>query len=197
MKIGILGLHGSKDEHAKIIEQLGHMVVFLKNKNDFAQLDGIILPGGESTSFGRLLEWSRIKNILKTKILEENIPVFGTCAGSILLASSGSEYCIGALNMKIDRNAYGRQVDSFSDTICIQTNKKKENKTFHAIFIRAPKIKDIQSDIEILAEYKNSPVLVRSKTSPRLAATFHPELTNDHTIHKIFIDMIQKHQLEK
>jgi 5'-phosphate synthase pdxT subunit len=187
-KIGILALHGSREEHAKAMEKLGYDIVFLREEKDFKNISGIILPGGESSSFGRLLEWSGIRNILEKKILEENIPTFGTCAGAILLAKKGSEYSIGAIDIEIDRNAYGRQVDSFSEEIEIRGESEK----FHALFIRAPKIIATGESVEILAKERENPVLVQNSQKNILVSTFHPELTNDTRIHEIFAEMIEK-----
>ena len=183
--IGILGIHGSREEHAEKMQQLGCKTIFLRNKKDFENIDGIILPGGESTAFKLLLEKTGIENILKEYIIEKKIPTFGTCAGSILLSSSATKNNLNILDIEIDRNAYGRQIDSFSDEIKIEGLKNQ----FHAIFIRAPQIASVGTNIKILAEYKNKPVLVQSENI--LAATFHPELTNDLRVHEIFLEMIQ------
>jgi len=182
--IGILGIHGSREEHAEKMQELGCETVFLRNINDFENIDGIILPGGESTSFMLLLKKTGIENILKEYILERNIPTFGTCAGSILLSSFRTKNKINALDITIDRNAYGRQIDSFSDEIHI----KGEDRLFHAIFIRAPQISRVGKNITVLAEYKKNPVLIEYKNI--LAATFHPELTDDIRIHQLFLDSI-------
>lgn len=196
-KIGILGLHGSREEHAVAMKILGYKTVLLRKKEDFSDISGIILPGGESSSFGRVLKWSGLENILKEKILQEKIPVFGTCAGAILLAKKGSDYSIGAIDIEIDRNAYGRQIDSFAQDIIIQGEEKK----FHALFIRAPKIVKINTDrinredvesVEILSKESENPVLVRDTKKKILVATFHPELTKDTRIHEIFVRMIEE-----
>ena len=185
--IGILGIHGSREEHAEKMQQLGFETIFLREKEDYKNISGIILPGGESSSFGRLLEWTETRKILEKKIKEEHIPVFGTCAGAILLAQKGSEYSLQALDIDIDRNAYGRQVDSFSDEVEIKGNPEK----FHAVFIRAPKITRVGEDIEVLAKEGNTPVLVRDNQKNILASSFHPELTSDTRIHEIFAKMIK------
>ncbi len=179
-------MHGSREEHAEKMQQLGCETIFLRNEKDFEGIDGIILPGGESTSFKLLLEKTGLEKTLKKYIDEKKIATFGTCAGIILLSSSGTKNNMNVLDIAIDRNAYGRQIDSFSDEIEIEGFSKK----FHAIFIRAPQIKSIGENIKVLARYDNKPILVQSENI--LAATFHPELTNDKRIHEIFYNMIIK-----
>lgn len=181
--IGILGVHGSREEHALALKSLGAKSIFLRSPKDFTTIDGIILPGGESTSFGRLLQWSNLLEPLKNAIFKQNLPVLGTCAGAILLSSEGSEYGLGALDIEINRNAYGRQVDSFSENILLENDPQP----FHAIFIRAPQILSCGKEVNILASYNASPVLVQQKN--RIACTFHPELTHDFRIHERFLTL--------
>lgn len=188
MKIGILGVHGSREEHAEKMQQLGCDTCFIRSLEDLEGIDGIILPGGESTSFGRLMNWSGIYTAIQNKIVKEHLPVFGTCAGAILLSASGSDFSMGALDIAVDRNAYGSQVESFSDEVFIPMF----HDTFHSLFIRAPKIVSVGESVEVLAEYNTSPVLVRSREFPFLASTFHPELTSDIRIHSFFLNMIEK-----
>lgn len=185
--IGILGMHGSREEHAQMMEKLGYETRFLRSKQDFSDISGIILPGGESTSFGRLLDWTGTKEVFQMKVLQEKLPVFGTCAGSILLAKEGSEYSIGALDITVDRNAYGRQIDSFSEEVTV----KNFLSPFHAVFIRAPKIAKVSEDLEILAEHDGNPIVVKDSERNILVSTFHPELTTDTRIHEIFAQMVE------
>ena len=192
--IGILGMHGSREEHAAMMESLEYKTVLLREKEDYKNISGMILPGGESTSFGRLLEWTDTKKIFEQKILEEHLPVFGTCAGAILLSQKGSEYGINAIDIDVNRNAYGRQTESFSEDIVIKGIENNFQK-FHAIFIRAPQINRIGKDLIVLAEYKNMPILVQDTTKNTLVSTFHPELTTDNRIHKIFADMVENHRV--
>jgi len=187
--IGILGIHGSREEHARAMQRLGFETIFLREKEDYSEISGIILPGGESSSFGRLLEWTDTRQILTQKIFQENIPVFGTCAGAILLASKGSEYSLGAVDIDIDRNAYGRQIDSFSENLEI-SEIREESQKFHALFIRAPKIIRVGESVEVLAKHEENPVLIRDSQKKILVSTFHPELTEDTRIHEIFAEMI-------
>lgn len=186
-KIGILGAHGSREEHEKIMSRLGCEICFLRTQADFFEIDGIILPGGESTSFGRLIHWSGIESSLRACILEKKIPVLGTCAGAILLAFAGSEYSLGAIDIEVQRNAYGRQVDSFSESLYLINDPVP----FHSVFIRAPQIVRVGENVEVLAKYNEQPVLVRENNV--LACTFHPELTMDDRVHRIFMDMIDKY----
>ncbi len=186
MLIGILGVHGSREEHANHIHRLGAQTRFVRNSEDLKGIDGIIFPGGESTSFGRLMQWSGFAEVLTHKIVNEKLPVFGTCAGAILLSNSGSEFSMHALDIVVDRNAYGRQVDSFSEEISIPLFP---DKPFHCIFIRAPKIASVGANAHVLARYNDYPILVQSISHPILAATFHPELTDDARIHEYFLNL--------
>lgn len=190
--IGILGMHGSREEHAAMMHKLGYDTIFLREEKNYKNISGIILPGGESTSFGKLLKRTNTRKILEKKILQDHIPVFGTCAGAILLSQKGSDYCLKALDININRNAYGTQIQSFSDEI----NIKNFSSPFHALFIRAPQIESIgksaEKNIEILAEYNNQIVLAHDIKNNILVSTFHPELTSDTRIHKIFADMVEK-----
>lgn len=184
--VGILAAHGSREEHAHMMNTLGCDTIFLRSPQDFEGIDGIILPGGESPSFGRLLKWSNMRDIMIEYISERKVPVFGTCAGAILLAKTGSEYALKSIDMDIDRNAYGRQVDSFSDEIEIQGCNTK----FHGVFIRAPKITRAGENLTILASYNNDPILVQEGNV--LSSTFHPELTKDTRVHEIFLEMMNR-----
>lgn len=186
--IGILGVHGSREEHAHHMQKLGFETRFIRKKEDGEGIVGLIFPGGESTSFGRLMDWSGIREMLIEKIVTEKIPVLGTCAGAILLSSAGSEYSMNVLDITVDRNAYGSQVDSFSDEVYIPILEEY----FHSIFIRAPKIVGYGPSVEVLAEYNNTPILVQNQEHTIMAATFHPELSDSLQIHRIFADMITK-----
>ncbi len=169
LKIGVLALQGAFFEHIQILKKLRVKIYEVRTKNDLKNLDGLIIPGGESTTMNLLI--GEIKTAMK------KLPIFGTCAGAILLAQQG------LIDMDVERNAYGSQLDSFED------NFKFKGIEFHGIFIRAPKIKKVGKNVEILARNsKNEIVLVRQ--NHYLASTFHPELTDDIKIHKYFLEMI-------
>jgi pyridoxal 5'-phosphate synthase pdxT subunit len=185
--IGILGMHGSREEHAEKMRSLGYGTIFVRSGKDFERISGLILPGGESTSFGLLLKWSNIQEIFAQKILQDRLPVYGTCAGAILLSKSGSNFSIGAIDIDVERNAYGRQIDSFKTDIFFPIFG---NSAFPSIFIRAPKISRAGTGCEILGEYEGNPILVRDTEKKVLVSTFHPELTSDNRIHELFSSMI-------
>ncbi len=188
MKIGILALQGAFIEHKRILDKLGVESIYIKQKEDLKDISGLILPGGESTAMGKLLREFDLLNLLKEKI-EGGLPVFGTCAGMILLAKKlvdDETVHLGVMNIEVKRNAYGRQLGSFRGNYGF---KGIEN-SVDMVFIRAPYVENIEKNVEILAEIDNKIVAVREKNM--LAISFHPELTEDSSIHRYFIEMIEK-----
>ena len=184
MKVGILALQGDVREHKRALAKLGAEPVEVKLPQDLDDIDALIMPGGESTTIGMLMR----KYKLDAKIMQKNkegMPIYGTCAGAILLAKEiiGSKQPKLALaDISIKRNDYGRQIDSFEADLSI-----KDIGEFKGVFIRAPIIKSFYNGAEILAEYKNNPVMMRQDNI--LITTFHPELTNDTRIHEYFLNM--------
>jgi 5'-phosphate synthase pdxT subunit len=186
--IGILALQGDFDKHSQMITSMGHRVVLVKTEENLSPCDGLILPGGESTTLVHLMKKHGLWDAVYGYGL--NRPVFGTCAGLIVLASEVvTDYVetLGLLNVSVSRNAYGRQVDSFIDTIDLRIGDEKN--TFEGIFIRAPKIVAFNGGVEALAWHKRDVVLVRNEHI--LAASFHPELTDDRRLHDYFIRIIE------
>jgi len=188
MRIGILGLQGSVEEHMLFLSNLvdNGSVKIVKNASDVNGLGGLIIPGGESTTIGKLLQRYKIDEAIKAN---KNLAIMGTCAGAILLAkeiAGSDQFTMGLMDMVVDRNAYGRQKESFESDLKIPS--LGEN-LFKAVFIRAPMIKVIGKDTEVLARNGDEPVLVRQ--GRYLACTFHPELTNDNRIHQYFLAMIK------
>lgn len=187
MKIAVLALQGAFAEHEKMLSQLGAQAVEIRQRKDIEQhFDGIIIPGGESTVMGKLLrELDLFEPVLD--MIKSGVPCFGTCAGLILLAqqiSNDSAVYFGVLPVKVKRNAYGRQLGSFS-----QTARFGES-VIPQVFIRAPYIEEVFDDeCEVLSEHEGFATAVRYKNI--LAAAFHPELTDDVTVHKYFLDMIK------
>lgn len=185
-RIGVLGLQGAIEEHQNVVNQLGYDCILVKTEEELNQVDAIILPGGESTSMGKQLDWFGLLQPLCKKIKEDKLPVFGTCAGMILLAKEIESYQnqirIGAMDIAVKRNAYGSQLDSFISEIDV---KGIENKV-PAVFIRAPRIETLSSNVEVLSSWDSHPILVKQENM--MAASFHPELTQDYSIHKLFID---------
>ena len=191
MKVGILALQGAFAEHAKVLDQLGVESVEIRNIDDFQQdqsdLSGLILPGGESTTMGKLLRDQNMLIPIREAILSE-LPVFGTCAGLILLAkeiSSQEECHLGTMDMVAERNAYGRQLGSFyTEAECKGVGQ------IPMTFIRGPIISSVGEDVEILARVDNQIVAAQEKNM--LVTSFHPELTDDVRLHQYFIEMCKE-----
>lgn len=187
MKIGILALQGAFQEHKNILDSLNVDNCLLKTKEQLEDIDGIILPGGESTAMGKLLRDFNILEPLKEKI-KNGLPVFGTCSGMILLAeklSNSETVHLGVMGIEVKRNAYGRQLGSFE----IEEDFKGINKKVKMVFIRAPYVENIKEGVEILATVNGNITAVREKNM--LAVSFHPELTNDTSVHEYFLDIIK------
>jgi 5'-phosphate synthase pdxT subunit len=187
-RIGVLALQGAFAAHAVVLERLGANVHEVRVPADLDECDGLVMPGGESTTMSKLLETSALFDPL-TKRLADGLPVFGTCAGMILLAAHVADArpdqrSFGAIDLDVQRNAYGRQVDSFETDVAVQGF----DRAFHAVFIRAPRVTRVGSAVEVLAVHDDVPVLVRSKTV--LAASFHPELSDDDRVHALFLDLV-------
>ncbi|MGA3193788.1 MAG: pyridoxal 5'-phosphate synthase glutaminase subunit PdxT [Terriglobales bacterium] len=182
MKIGVLALQGDFDAHRRRLEELGAEVVLVKKPEQFDGIDGLVIPGGESSTILKLLGregFEKLKEFVRLK------PSFGTCAGAILLANeveNPRQAGLGALDMTVRRNAYGRQLES-----SIREGKFR-NDPIEMVFIRAPKIERVGEGVEIIATEGNDPVLVRHGKT--LAATFHPELSDDRRIHEYFLGMV-------
>jgi len=190
--IGILALQGNYAMHQSTLERIGIVSIFVKYPHELNQCDGLIIPGGESTSMSKLIDAHQLRESLKNFSLKS--PIFGTCAGMILLSSSETSQHMAPLNIMdftVDRNAWGRQVHSFSHEINL--NLKDENIKFRASFIRAPKVQNIGSRIHILSYYKNEPILISDGN--HLAASFHPEMGHDSIIHQHYIRMINEQKI--
>src|ERR1044071_29350 len=181
-KIGVLALQGDFDAHRKRLEELGAEVVLVRNPEQLDELEGLVIPGGESSTFLRLLGEAgveQLKEFVRVK------PTFGTCAGAILLASeieNPKQSGLGVLDIRIRRNAYGRQLESSI------REGKFEDAPIEMVFIRAPKIERVGKGVEVMATEGNDPVVVRQ--GKVMAATFHPELSDDPRVHRAFLDLI-------
>lgn len=193
MRVGVLALQGGVSEHERALRGTDpHIEVHLiRNRAALETVDGIILPGGESTVQRRLLNRLNMTGGLRSCI-ERGVPVWGTCAGAILLARNISKEeeesgAVGTLDLEITRNWYGSQLESFVDPLAI---KGMEGSPFPGVFIRAPGIVKHGSSVEVLAWYQSLPVAVRQGNM--LATTFHPELVDDRRIHQLFLQMIQE-----
>lgn len=185
MKVGVLALQGDVREHAARIRDAGAVPVPVRTQSGLDGVDALVLPGGESTAIGMLLDQRDMLEPLRERI-GAGFPVFGTCAGLILLASrvgGGDVPRIGVLDAEVTRNAYGRQAESFETDIDVAAVG-----SVRAVFIRAPVIEEVGPDVQVLAELGGRPVLVRQGRV--LAGSFHPELTGDDRIHRYFLDEV-------
>lgn len=187
--IGILGMQGAIAEHQEILLQIPHTKTrIVKTAKDLDCIDGLILPGGESTAIGKLLDYFSLKEILQQKIIS-GLPVFGTCAGLILLAKNIENQTnthLATMDITVKRNGYGSQLDSFSTNLLIPTIDK--NMPIPLVFIHAPYITKTDKDVQILATLDNKIIAARQKNM--LVSSFHPELTCDLRFHQYFLSMI-------
>ena len=188
MKIGVLASQGAFAEHLTILRQLGVEAVPVRLPRELVGLDGLIIPGGESTSIAKLILGNDLAAKIK-KQAEDGLPVFGTCAGMILLANDVSDSTVpslGLLKVKVRRNAFGRQRDSFETELEIPALGEKP---FPGVFIRAPIIEKANSGVEILATLTDG-TIVAVRQDNIVASSFHPELTNDLRIHQYFLNIV-------
>jgi|SRR3989338_1751156 len=189
MIIGVLALQGDFKEHIEILKKCGVDAVEVRLPSDLNEVSGLVIPGGESTTIGKLLDSSGLHDSIVKKY-GKGMPIYGTCAGAILLAKKieGSDQPrLGLLDVNVKRNDYGRQLDSFEAPLDLRRIGK-----INGIFIRAPIISSIGKNVEILGKEKNNPVLIQQGNI--LASTFHPELTDDKRVHEYFIKMVRDSQ---
>ncbi len=190
MILGILGLQGDFYAHKKMGEKLGIETIIVRSPEDFEKIDGLIIPGGESTTITKLLFRYNLTNSLK-KFHKEGKPIFGTCAGMVLLAKKidnhPGQFSFGFIDISVKRNAYGRQIDSFEEDVSIPIIGKKP---FHGVFIRAPKISRVGKSVESLAKHNSDHILAREGNI--LVGSFHPELTEDVRIYEYFMEMVKQ-----
>jgi pyridoxal 5'-phosphate synthase pdxT subunit len=187
-RIGVLALQGAFAAHAEVVRRLGREPREVRLPHDLDECEALVMPGGESTTMSKLLETSQLFDPIAKRIAD-GMPVFGTCAGMILLARTvldgrDDQRSFDAIDIDVQRNAYGRQVDSFETDLTLHGQAEP----LHAVFIRAPRIVRMGADVTVLAEHDDTPVLVRSNTV--MAASFHPELTNDDRVHEMFLDLV-------
>lgn len=190
-RIGVLALQGGVEEHLKMLEQIeGVKPIAVKNKEELDDLDGLILPGGESTTIGNLLRTYELIDPIREKV-QEGLPIWGTCAGMILLAKeieNEDVHHLGVMDIKVRRNAYGRQLGSFQTSAII---KEISSEPLCLTFIRAPYVSEVKEpEVEVLL--KENGHIVACKQKNMLATAFHPELTKDCTFHKYFVEKFVK-----
>lgn len=188
MRIGVLALQGAFAEHIGVLKSLGMETAEIRTPEALAGVEGLILPGGESTTFGKLAAAFRLIEPLR-HMCRSGKPVWGTCAGMIFLAKEvrGDLPRIGVLDVRVKRNAFGRQVDSFEMDLDIPALRPPA--PFHGIFIRAPLIEEVGDGVEVLARLPDG-TIVAARQDNLLATSFHPELTGDNRFHQYFLDIV-------
>ncbi len=188
-KIGVLALQGNVREHARVLSRLGAEVLEVRKAEELDGLDGLVIPGGESTAIGRLIRLYGLEEALRR--FEQ--PVLGTCAGMILLARDAvdgvpGQLLLGAVDILVRRNGYGRQVASFEADLDLEGDEQP----LRGVFIRAPRVEQAGPEVEVLAELDGDPVLLRQGRF--LVAAFHPELTEDQRIHERFLELVREEE---
>ncbi len=196
MLVGVLALQGDFEAHARMLRALGAEVREVRVPADLAGLDGLVIPGGESTTIAKLARAFDLMDPLRERV-SAGMPALGTCAGMILLADRvrggvpGQE-TIGGLDITVRRNAFGRQVDSFEEDLHVQGL----DGTVHAVFIRAPWVEEVGEGVEVLAQVEAGPAegrIVAVREGPLLATSFHPEVGGDPRIHELFVELVNEH----
>ena len=187
--VGVLALQGAFAVHQQRLGECGVAARQVRTPDDLAAVDALVMPGGESTTMSKLLSTSGLFDVVAARI-EEGMPVFGTCAGMILLASEildgrPDQRSFGAIDIAVRRNGYGRQVDSFEADLDVPS---VGTEPFHGVFIRAPKVERVGDGVEVLASHQGVPVLLRHRRVS--VASFHPELSGDARLHRSFIDTL-------
>ena len=190
-KVGVLALQGDFAAHGAALERAGAQPVYVRERAQLGHIDGLIIPGGESTTMLKLMRYEGLFDDLAE--FGRRKPMFGTCAGAILMArevSHPSQESLGLIDIAVERNAYGRQIDS--RVVEIDTTDDFQQRTapgkLEAVFIRAPIIRGINASVSVLARYSGDPVLIEQ--GPHLVATFHPELTSDPRVHALFLEKL-------
>ncbi|KKO51614.1 pyridoxal 5'-phosphate synthase glutaminase subunit PdxT [Paenibacillus sp. DMB20] len=185
-KIGVLALQGAVEEHLNMIHEVGAVGIAIKRKEQLTGIDGIIIPGGESTTIGKMMKKYGFIEEIRLFAMSGK-PIFGTCAGLIVLANeidSGEEAHLSLMNMRVSRNAFGRQKESFETVLSI----KGIPQSVRAVFIRAPLIQEVGTGVEVLATIHDR--IVAARQGLLLATSFHPELTDDTSLHSYFLQMV-------
>jgi 5'-phosphate synthase pdxT subunit len=189
VSFGVLALQGAFAAHERALAEVGVATRQVRTPADLQQVDALVMPGGESTTMSRLLRTSGLFDDLKAR-LSDGMPVFGTCAGMILLAGDivdgrADQESFGVIDISVRRNGYGRQIDSFETDLAVEGCVAP----FHAVFIRAPKVEVAGPEVHVLASHEGVPVLARQGNV--MVASFHPELTHDSRLHQMFVDHSQ------
>ncbi|WP_228389316.1 pyridoxal 5'-phosphate synthase glutaminase subunit PdxT [Cumulibacter manganitolerans] len=194
--IGVLALQGDVAEHLRALEVCGARAVPVRRPSELADVDALLLPGGESTTIDKLLRAFGLMQPLRERIAA-GMPAYGSCAGMILLADRiedgmAGQQTVGGIDMVVRRNAFGRQVDSFEATVAIATIG---GAPFHAVFIRAPWVESVSADVEVLARVESGPAagrIVAVRQGTLVATSFHPEVTGDLRVHEYFVSLVRE-----
>jgi len=190
--IGVLAIQGDFLEHRQVLERLGSVVLEVRTRNELDEVDGLIIPGGESTTIVQLLDIFDIRDHL-VSLVKNGMPIWGTCAGMIVLANTLTDQRPNPLNLmdiNVTRNAFGRQVDSFEADLEID---EIDGQPYRAIFIRAPIVNSVGPNVRVISRLNDGrPVAVRE--NHMLATAFHPELTSDDRIHQMFLRMVEENR---
>lgn len=182
-------MQGAFREHRRVLESLGCEVTEVRKPSDLAEINGLIIPGGESTTIGKLLQVDGLGQKIQ-ELAQQNLPIFGTCAGMIVLSKTieqSDQYRLGLMDVTVQRNAFGRQVASFETDLNVPALGQDPVK---AVFIRAPYIKEVAPNVGILAEYEGKVVFARQGNM--LVSAFHPELTEDRRVHQYFLSIVDE-----
>jgi len=196
-RIGVLALQGDVREHLRALEDSGAEAVPVRRASELDSVDGLVLPGGESTTIGKLVVAFDLLDPLR-KRLSDGMPAYGSCAGMILLADRvldgvADQVTLGGLDVTVRRNAFGRQVDSFEEPITVE---EIDGEPFHAVFIRAPWVEAVGEGVEVLGQVEAGPAagrIVAVREGTLLATSFHPELAGDARVHALFVRMVKEH----
>lgn len=191
MKIGVLALQGDFREHKNVLDELDQATSLIRRPGDMDDLDGLVIPGGESTTISKLMrKWELFRRIKEE--VKADLPVFGTCAGLILLARDLTDGppTLELMDIGVERNAYGRQIESFEAELEVDGHGGLGEGPLKGVFIRAPQVTRVGEGVDVLARYEDQPVLLRQDGI--LGATFHPELTDSSAVHEYFLSMVRE-----
>ena len=196
--IGVLAVQGDVREHARSLESLGAATRLVRRPEELDGLDGIVLPGGDSTTMDKLLRAFELRDPLRQR-LRDGLPAYGSCAGMILLAdrvldATADQQTLGGLDVTVRRNAFGRQVDSFEEDLSMPAVMGEHSEPVRAVFIRAPWVESIGPDVQVLGTVSIGPAagrIVAVREGNLFATSFHPEVTGDHRLHEYFLRMAQ------
>ena len=200
-RIGVLAVQGDVREHLTALERSGVVGTRVRRPRELAEVDGLVIPGGESTTIDKLVRAFDLQQPLRERI-GAGLPVYGSCAGMILLAdrltdAAPGQQTLGGMDILVRRNAFGRQVDSFEEDLHI---RQLGGEPVRAVFIRAPWVEEAGESVEVLARVEHGPAagrIVAARQRNLLATSFHPEVTGDHRVHQLFADIVRKHQRER